>query len=67
MAWYVCRYCARRTTSALSGFCARSPTKSHDLIVVQAQYTCKYCGRKSSEPFAGPCKASPHRNHELAG
>jgi DNA-directed RNA polymerase subunit RPC12/RpoP len=67
MAVYVCKYCAKRTSRTLSGFCSRSPNKSHELIVEQSEYTCKYCGKKSKEPFFGPCKTSPHKNHEMVG
>jgi DNA-directed RNA polymerase subunit RPC12/RpoP len=67
MAVFVCKYCAKTTSRALSGFCSRSPNKNHELIVEQSEYTCKYCGRISTKPFSGPCKTSPHKNHEMTG
>jgi len=67
MAWYICKYCAKKTTKSLSGFCNRSPSKNHDLIVRQNQYICKYCGKRAKDPFSGPCKTSPHKSHELVG
>ncbi len=67
MAVQICKYCAKRISGKIPGFCSRSPNKNHELIIEQAQYICKYCGKKSTEPFAGPCKASPHKNHEMVG
>lgn len=76
MATYTCKYCGAQNANSMpltGNFCAKSPTKYHQLMNATEKlpkYTCAYCGYQAPNPSAltsNFCSKSPSKYHELLG